>query len=150
MKPTLQVTIDCANPDRLAPFWALALDYVLEPPPDGFSDWLSYWRSIGVPEAELAGPGSGNDSIIDPQGVGPRVWFQIVPEGKTVKNRVHLDLSVSGGRGTPKAVRKQRIGAKVAELTAAGASVLAEHELPDSDYYGVTLTDPEGNEFCLN
>ena len=149
MKPTLQVTIDCADPDQLVPFWALALEYVPEPPPDGFADWPSYWRSVGVPEAEL-GVGSGVDSIVDPQGIGPRVWFQIVPEGKQVKNRLHLDLSVSGGRGTPKPVRRERIQAKVSELVAAGATVVRELELAGSDYYGVTLTDPEGNEFCLH
>jgi len=152
MKPRLQVTIDCHDPDVLVPFWASALQYEAEPPPDGFDNWLDYWRSVGVPEEELAGGGSGVDSIIDPQGLGPRVWFQIVPEDKAVKNRVHLDLAVSGGRGTPKALRKERIEAKAAELVAAGATRVKALELddPDSEYYGLTMTDPEGNEFCLN
>lgn len=152
MKPTMQVTIDCADPDLLVPFWALALEYVPEPPPDGFDDWISYWRSVGVPEDELGGGGSGVDSIIDPQGVGPRIWFQIVPEGKSAKNRVHLDLSVSGGRSTPKAQRRERIETKAAQLVAAGATRLRTLELDDpaSQYYGVSMQDPEGNEFCLH
>ncbi len=152
MGPKLQVTFDCADPDRLVPFWALALGYELEPPPDGHPDWISYWRASGVPEEELTGGGSGCDSIIDPDGVGPRIWFQIVPEGKTAKNRMHLDLSVSGGRGVAKAVRKERIEAKVGDLVAAGATRLRTLELPDpnSTYYGVTMHDPEGNEFCIN
>ena len=87
---------------------------------------------------------------MDPEGIGPRVWFQIVPEGKQVKNRLHLDLSVSGGRGTPKPVRRERVQASVSELVAAGATVVGELELAGSDYYGVTLIDPEGNEFCLH
>lgn len=150
MQPKQQLTFDCSDADRQVAFWALALGYVVEPPPGGFTDWFAYWRSQGVPEDELDGDGSGNDSIIDPNGVGPRVWFQIVPEGKTAKNRLHLDLSVSGGRSTPKALRQERIRAKADELIAAGAELVSELEVEGSDYYGMTLLDPEGNEFCIN
>lgn len=149
MKPTLQVTIDCADPDLLVPFWALALGYVAESPPAGFDDWFSYWRSIGVPEDEL-GSGSGCDSVVDPDGVGPRVWFQIVPERKAAKNRVHLDLTVSGGRAVPLAERRARIRAEADRLVAAGATIVAELGTDGLDYFGITLLDPEQNEFCLN
>ncbi|MFE0336996.1 VOC family protein [Streptomyces sp. NPDC058955] len=102
---TLQLTIDCADPGRLVPFWAEALRYVPEPPPEGYPSWREYWAASGVPEEEL-GDGAGDlpESLVDPAGVGPRVWFQQVPEPKTVKNRVHLDLKVGGGRGVPLAV----------------------------------------------
>jgi hypothetical protein len=95
--------IDCADPEPLARFWAAALRYELEPPPAGFANWDAYWRDVGVPEDEL---GPGADCIVDPDGRGPRIWFQVVPERKAAKNRLHLDISVSGGR----AVRSRRAG----------------------------------------
>jgi hypothetical protein len=91
MATRMQVTIDCADPGRLARFWATALGYRLEEPPDGFARWQEYWVSRGLPPEEVE---DGYDSIVDPDGVGPRVWFQPVPEAKVVKNRVHLDYGV--------------------------------------------------------
>src|SRR5204862_42147 len=79
----------------LARFWAAALGYVLEPPPEGFATWDDWRRDIGLPDTEL---GIGADSIIDPRGEGPRVWFHVVQDAKVVKNRLHLDVHVSGGR----------------------------------------------------
>src|SRR5680860_917362 len=90
-----QITIDCADPALLTRFWATALGYVVPDPPTGFDDWTAYWRSVGVPDDEL---GDGDDRLVDPDGVGPNLWFQLVPEGKVVKNRLHLDLDVGGGR----------------------------------------------------
>ncbi|MFD0366951.1 VOC family protein [Streptomyces sp. NPDC127114] len=147
----LQVTIDCAEPQRLVPFWAEALRYVPEPPPEGHADWQSYWRAIGVPEEELGDEaGLLPESIVDPKGTGPRVWFQQVPEPKTAKNRLHLDLKVGGGRAVPLAERRSRVDGEVARLTALGASVLYTMDEPDGmDYYAVVLQDPEGNEFCV-
>lgn len=87
---------------------------------------------------------------MDPKGVGPRVWFQRVPEPKTVKNRVHLDLKVGGGRDVPLALRRERVDGEVARLTALGATILYAMDEPNGmDYYAVVLQDPEGNEFCL-
>lgn len=142
-----QITVDCADSDRLARFWAAALGYVLEPPPDGYDDWDSYWREVGVPEDEL---GAGADCIVDPIGAGPRIWFQLVPEPKVVKNRWHLDIRASGGRATPIAERRAAIDARVDELVAAGASVLRVLATDGLDHYGVVMQDPEGNEFCVN
>jgi hypothetical protein len=146
----MQVTIDCADPARLVRFWAVALHYEPEPPPAGHASWLAYWRAIGIPEAELDPESEGPDSVVDPAGVGPRVWFQPVPEAKSVKNRLHLDLGVSGGRTVPLAVRKERVDAEVERLTAAGATFLRRHAEPGVDHYAVTLADPEGNEFCVH
>jgi Glyoxalase-like domain len=147
MATGIQVTIDCADPARLVRFWAEALGYVQEPPPAGFDTWAGYWVSIGVPEEEVAGH-EGSDSIVDPDGRGPRIWFQAVPEPKVVKNRVHLDLDVAGGRLVPVEVRRERIEAEVERLIAAGASRLRVLTL-DGNYYATVMRDPEGNEFCL-
>lgn len=148
---TLQLTIDCADPQRLVPFWLEALRYVPDPPPTGHATWRAYWEAVGVPEEELDGDaGELPESIVDPEGTGPRVWFQRVPEPKTVKNRVHLDLKVGGGRDVPLALRRERVDGEVARLTAIGATVLYTMDRPNGmEYYAVVLQDPEGNEFCL-
>ena len=127
----------------------MALGYEIEPPPGDFGTWNAYWRSIGVPDDELPASGDAADSIIDPDGVGPRVWFQAVPEPKTVKNRVHLDLMVSGGRTMPLVQRRQAVDAEVTRLAALGATVLRILDTDGLDHYAVVLEDPEGNEFCV-
>jgi catechol 2,3-dioxygenase-like lactoylglutathione lyase family enzyme len=147
MTTSIQVTIDCADPERLARFWAEALGYRLEEPPDGFASWRDYWVSRGLPPEEVD---DGYDSIIDPDGVRPRIWFQPVPEAKVVKNRVHLDLGVSGGRGVPLATRRRRVDAEADRLAAAGATRLRVLSEEGVDHYGVVMADPEGNEFCLH
>jgi hypothetical protein len=150
MEMTLQLVIDCADPRRLVGFWADALGYVPEPAPGGHATWREYWIAMGVPEEEFFdGAGETPESIVDPAGLGPRVWFQQVPEPKPGKNRVHLDLKVGGGRGVPLAERTERVDAKVQRLTKAGASVLRVLSEPGVDHYGVVLQDPEGNEFCV-
>ena len=95
MPTRFQLVVDCKDPEPLARFWAAALGYVLEPPPDGFDSWDDWRRDIGLPDSEL---GIGTDSIVDPRGEGPRIWFHVVPDAKVVKNRLHLDVHVSGGR----------------------------------------------------
>ncbi|WP_299541293.1 VOC family protein [uncultured Streptomyces sp.] len=150
MEMTLQLTIDCADPARLVPFWADALGYVPEPPPGGHSTWRDYWADMGVPEEELpVGAGDAPESLVDPAGRGPRIWFQQVPEPKTVKNRIHLDLKVGGGRGVPLAVRTERVDATVERLTGRGATVSRVRDEPGMDSYAVLMRDPEGNEFCV-
>jgi hypothetical protein len=142
----IQVTIDCADPGRLARFWADALGYRLEEPPDGFASWQDYWVSRGLPPEEVE---DGYDSIVDPDGVRPRIWFQPVPEPKVVKNRVHLDLGVSGGRQVPLPTRRRRVDAEAERLVAAGATRLRVLSEEAVDHYAVVMADPEGNEFCL-
>src|SRR6478672_2188274 len=121
---SFQLVIDCAAPGRLARFWADGLRYELEEPPGHFDTWRAYWQSIGVPEEELD-DGDCSDSIVDPEGGGPRIWFQQVPEGKVVKNRFHLDIKVGGKReDVPLETRKTRVDAEVERLVQAGASVV--------------------------
>ena len=145
----LQIAIDCADPARLVAFWAEALGYVVEPPPEDFPTWNDYWRHIGVPEEELPTDVDAADSLVDPAGVGPRIVFQMVPESKTVKNRVHLDLKISGGRAVPMDERRARIEAEAARLEALGASRLRVLSTEGLDHYGIVMADPEGNEFCV-
>ncbi|MYS22164.1 MULTISPECIES: VOC family protein [unclassified Streptomyces] len=150
MEMTLQLTIDCAAPQTLVAFWSQALGYIPEPPPGGRATWREYWAATGVPEEELpVGAGESPESIVDPAGQGPRVWFQQVPEAKTGKNRIHLDLKVGGGRDVPFAVRAQRVTTAVERLTAAGAHLLRTTDEPDTGHYAAVLQDPEGNEFCV-
>jgi glyoxalase superfamily protein len=147
MSATYQLVIDCADPDLLARFWAAALHYEFEPPPEGFASWDDHWRSRGVPEEEL---GNGHDRISDPAGHGPTVCFLIVPESKTVKNRLHLDLNVSGGPTLPLATRRARVDAEATRLTALGATLIRPLVEEGLDHYAVSMKDPEGNEFDIN
>jgi len=91
-----------------------------------------------------------NASIVDPDWSGPRIWFQVVPELKVVKNRLHLDISVSGGRALPLETRRQRVDAEAERLAGLGASyvrVLSEEGL---DHYAIAMQDAQGNDFDIN
>ena len=122
MPARFQLVIDCKNPEPLARFWAAALGYVLEPSPEGFATWDDWRRDIGFPDSEL---GTGADSIVDPRGDGPRIWFHVVPDAKVGKNHLHLDVHASGGRSTmdrdvPLATRTQRVDAEAGRLADLG------------------------------
>jgi Glyoxalase-like domain len=143
MPLSFQVTIDCADPAALAEFWAAALGYVLDPPPQGFASWPEALKAWDVPESEW---GSAS-AVVDPTGVGPRVFFQRVPEAKVVKNRVHLDVRASGGPGTPMDARRADVAAATDRLADLGATRHAAMEELGS--YWIVMTDPEGNEFCV-
>jgi hypothetical protein len=125
----LQITVDARDPGRLAAFWAVALGYVVQPPRAGY-----VVRTSG--EEQYA-------AIVDPTGIGPRLLFQRVPEPKTHKNRVHLD--VNAGHGATD--RRAAVRAHSAQLVAAGATVV--QEIQEESGWWVVLADPEGNEFCL-
>jgi hypothetical protein len=143
MATPIQVVFDCTHPGQLASFWAAALHYQEQPPPEGFGTWEDALRAWGIPE-ELF---DSRSAVIDPDGQGPRIFFQQVPEGKTVKNRVHLDLSVSGGPSVAPDERRKRVDAEAVRLREAGATVLREVE--ESGEYWIVMQDPEGNEFCV-
>ena len=150
--PAIQIVIDCSDPARLVPFWSLALDYVPSSPPPGFATWNDWYRSVGVPDEELDLTGDGTDRLVDPAGAGPPIWFQAVPEGKSVKNRLHLDIFVGRddeGVKLPYEERRQRVRAKADQLLAAGAIELRLEDDPGYERFFVTLGDPEGNEFCV-
>jgi hypothetical protein len=144
MATEVQVVIDCADPARLSQFWAEALHYVRQDPPQGFDTWQDFLRSQGMPEESWNDAGA----IVDPDLKGPRIYFQRVPEPKIVKNRVHLDLNVGPGVSAPLDVRQRVVNQEVERLITAGATVLRPGSV-EHDEYWVVLQDPEGNEFCV-
>jgi hypothetical protein len=102
-----------------------------------------------VPEDEMEEMADDDvDSVVDPDGVGPRIWFQPVPEGKVVKNRLHLDLKIAD-RTAALETRREQVDTEVERLIGLGASVVRVLAEPGMDHYGVTMHDPEGNEFCV-
>jgi len=138
----VQITFDCASPERVGRFWCEALGYVAPPTPDGFATWDDYSLSL---------PPEDRDSWFaasDPTGVGPRLYFQRVPEGKVVKNRVHLDVRV--GTGLVGAERLAAFEAECTRLVALGA-VRGQLLLADEENESCqNMQDVEGNEFCLD
>ncbi|NIH79739.1 VOC family protein [Amycolatopsis viridis] len=137
-----QVTFDCADPERVARFWCEVLGYVVPPPPPGFASWAEFDRSL-PPEHQGAA-----FACVDPTGVGPRLFFQRVPEGKVVKNRVHLDVRV--GTGLTGEERLAALQAERARLEALGA-VCVQVLLADGvNESCIPMQDIEGNEFCLD
>jgi hypothetical protein len=142
-----QLVIDCADPDRLARFWAGALGYELTPVPAGFATWNDFYRTLGVPEEALA---DGADRISDPDGHGPSIWFHLVPEAKVVKNRLHFDIRASGDWTDPIEARRQRVDAEASRLAALGATITGALSDEESNLYAVGMKDPEGNEFDIN
>ncbi len=144
MSTAWTITFDCAGPAELAAFWCQALGYVEAAPPAGFATREEWLATVGVPPEEW-GDGS---YIEDPAGLRPAISFLKVPEAKTAKNRVHLDVQAGGGRGEPQEVRWARVQAAVARLTGAGASVVRE-DWQDGVPDHFVMTDPESNEFCV-
>jgi hypothetical protein len=142
-----QLVIDCADPDRLARFWAVALGYELAPASAGFATWNDFYREVGVPEEELA---DGADRISDPEGHGPSIWFHVVPDAKAVKNLLHLDIRASGERTDRSRARRERVDAEASRLIGLGATVTGALSEDGLDPYAVGMKDPEGNEFDIN
>jgi hypothetical protein len=117
------------------------------PPPKGHATWRSYYLAIGEPEASLE-DGDCCDRLIDPKGTGPDVWFQVVPERKTVKNRLHLDLYVTD-RTAPWHERRLQLVEAVERLTALGGAVRNPIPADEAEHLACGVNDPEGNELCL-
>ena len=140
MATKVQVTFDCDDPHRLARFWAAALGYEKESDA-GFVRGLLDAGEIPESATTIV------DGVVqfadvsacrDPESAGPRLFFQKVPEGKTVKNRMHLDLHVGAARCEEEAERLEALGAQ---------------KLWFSDDRGGpcwTMADVEGNEFCVD
>ena len=145
MSRQVQVTFDAGDPGALCAFWCEVLGYQLQPPPQGFDDWDTFLDSVGVP------PEARNDrsAALPVDGNGPRLFFQKVPEGKTAKNRVHLDV-----RAAPGLEGEERMAALQAEaerLVGLGAAQQRRVEpAPPMEAGFIVMQDPEGNEFCLD
>ena len=138
---SFQVTIDANDPARLADFWCDALGYIIQPPPPEFESWDDWATAMGIPEENW------NDAraLVDPLGSGPRIFIQKVPETKSAKNRVHLDINVAPN--TTKDDRRPLVERRADELVAAGATVVGPMEVRGE--FWIVMQDPEGNEFCL-
>ena len=140
MTPTAQVVIDCENPHLLASFWATALEVEVEDHHDQINRLLEEGRfeiSDDVIEVDGRLKWRSAAACSDPAEKLPRVLCQVVPEPKTVKNRVHLDIRVEDGQRQ----------AKVEQLEQIGAVRLWDGQ--QGPFSWVTMADPEGNEFCL-
>jgi catechol 2,3-dioxygenase-like lactoylglutathione lyase family enzyme len=145
MARAVQITFDSADPARLAQFWAEVLGYRLQDPPGGFATWDEALDAFGVP------PERRNDAsaVVDPDGAGPRLFFQKVPEGKVAKNRVHLDVRAAPGLDGDE--RMAALEAEAERLVVLGATRLDRHEpAPPMGAGHLVMADPEGNEFCLD
>ena len=118
------IVVDCTHPAPLARFWAAVLDDYAVAPYD--EEELARLRAEGIDDPE-----DDPSVLVEGGPERPRFFFTRVPEPKTVKNRLHLDL------------RAEDAVAELGRLTGLGARVAAE--LPD----WTVLADPEGNEFCL-
>lgn len=142
MALAMQITFDAADPDALAAFWARVLGYIGEPPPEGWASWEDWAREMKIPEERW----NDQSAIVDPQGAGARIYFQRVPEGKTAKNRVHLDVRAAPGLDAD--ARRAKLREEAERLAAAGGTTL--YELEERGQFWITMQDPEGNEFCLD
>jgi hypothetical protein len=136
----LQIDVDCADPDSLAAFWAEVLDYRPAEPPSGYASWQAFSR------AEARDEHVGWCRVIDPDGRGPSILFHRVPEEKTVKNRLHLDVWVAPIGRSPDE-NWPVVDAEVERLIGLGASML--RRTAEDDQCFVVMADPEGNEFCV-
>ncbi|WP_418274900.1 VOC family protein [Isoptericola jiangsuensis] len=139
---TVQVTFDCADPERVARFWCEVLGYVVPAPPEGFASWAEFSDSL---PPQLRGSAFACE---DPAGTGPRLFFQRVPEGKVVKNRVHLDVRV--GTGLAGDERVAALEAECARLEALGAVKVRLVRADGVNESCLVMQDVEGNEFCLD
>jgi catechol 2,3-dioxygenase-like lactoylglutathione lyase family enzyme len=144
MGPLVQITFDCADPPAQARFWAAALGYEEQAPPEGYESWEQLLAQMGVPEEAW----QSRSAVVDPDGVRPRLFFQRVPEPKTAKNRVHIDIHVAVGLEGED--RRRAIEAESARLTGLGASVLRRVEPEMLSEFFIVMADPEGNEFCVD
>jgi hypothetical protein len=138
MAARIDLTLDCADAQLLATFWKAALGYVDEPPPAPFETRAEWLAQFDLPADDTA----DGAWLCDPDGAGPRLTILRVPESKTAKNRLHIDVRVPG-HGSP-AERWARIRAESQRLVWAGGNVVAEF-----GGHHVVMADPEGNEFCV-
>jgi hypothetical protein len=145
-----KIVIDCADPHRLAAFWAEAMDYRVEDHSPFIAGLLAKgiitedhltqvdghhaWKTL----AAIRNPDDPFDAASD-AGQGMRILFQLVPEPKTVKNRLHLDLHVG----------LDNIDAEAERLESLGATRASER-LVEGPAQWIVMQDPEGNEFCVH
>jgi hypothetical protein len=138
--PRIQVAIDCADPHSLARFWAAAAGYTVEDHSAGVAKMIEAGYATRDDAVEIDGKlqWSTAAACSDPDGSRPRLLFQTVPEPKTIKDRIHLDLHFG----------EEQRDAEVERIIALGATKLWDGQQGPQTW--VTLADPEGNEFCVS
>lgn len=153
MSRHLQVTFDAQDPRALSSFWRDVLGYVHPSPPgvdlpphgDPLAAWDDFLARTGLPPEQR----NSAAAVEDPDGQGPRLFFQQVPEDKTAKNRVHLDVRAAPGLQGEE--RMTALEQECARLVALGATRVRRYEpAPPLSAGHIVLQDPEGNEFCLD
>ncbi|GGE76455.1 VOC family protein [Nesterenkonia cremea] len=156
--PALQITFDAHDPRGLSCFWRDALNYRHPAPPgvdvpensDPLEAWDGFLEKAGLPREDW----NAFSALEDPAGVGPRLFFQQVPEEKVTKNRLHVDLQVAVDAAREPLFGEERFEVLEAEcdrLIALGAQRLHRQEPEMPLIWGhIIMTDPEGNEFCLD
>jgi hypothetical protein len=141
----VQVTFDCADPSALSSFWREVLGYPEEAPPPPFTTWEEALDAWGIPEEQRNDRGA----ISDPEKRGPRLFFQKVPEAKSAKNRVHLDVRAAPGlEGEERMAALQAEADRLVGLDA--TQVRRVDPSPPVEAGFIVMQDPEGNEFCLD
>jgi hypothetical protein len=140
MNRGVQVTFDAADPHLLARWWADLLHYQIEDSHERVARLLADGLVTETEVIRVDGRLflAGAVAASDPEGSGPRLFFQRVPEPKSAKNRVHLDVPVEASE----------LDAEVQRLVAAGASLTGYVTYPG--HRTAVMRDPEGNEFCLH
>ncbi|MGW0183433.1 VOC family protein [Nocardia sp. NPDC003345] len=153
MSREIQITFDAHDPRALSTFWRDALGYIhpgppgveLSPDADPLAAWDDFLAGMGVPPDQR----NTRSAVEDPEGRGPRLFFQQVPEDKVAKNRVHLDVRAAPGLQGDE--RMAALEAECTRLVALGATRLRRDEpQPPLSAGFIVMTDPEGNEFCLD
>jgi hypothetical protein len=139
MSRTVQVTFDAADPNALAGFWNEVLGYDFDAPPPGFATWEEALDHFGVPAEDR----NNASASVDPEAKGPRLFFQKVPEGKTAKNRLHLDVRAAPGLDGDE--RMAALESECERLVQLGGRRLRRHDpAPPMDAGHIVMTDPEG------
>jgi hypothetical protein len=139
---TIQITFDANDPDKLAEFWAAAIGYTLQPPPVGFDSWDAFLTAHNIDWQ----PGQAS-AIVDREGNRPRIYFQRVPETKSAKNRVHLDINAVGRRDITADDRRALLETEAARIVGLGGRRVRFSEQDDEIW--MVMADPEGDEFCI-
>jgi hypothetical protein len=147
MRNKLQIVFDCKDPASLAKFYREALHYKFQDPPSGYQSWEETLKAWKIPEEDW----NSASAILDPDGRGPRIYFQQMDTPKLGKNRLHIDINASGGKSVPFDERKEQVNREVERLVCLGAR--KDHELEngssENPEYCVIMLDPDENEFCV-
>jgi hypothetical protein len=153
MARELQITFAARDPRALSSFWRDVLGYVHPGPPgmdvaegdDPLAAWDEFLMAVGVPAEQW----NTKSAIEDPDGQGPRLFFQQVSEGRASRNTIHLDV-----RAAPGLDQEERMAAledECARLVGLGGKRIRRFEPgPPMEFGHIVMADPEGNEFCLD